>query len=341
MKFPPAKVFLPIFLIPILVTLALLTKGNSIFATTTWDPGDVFVAVSNGTYQVYTHAGVLKDTVQYGTTTTIGCSLDTSGNLYGAFPDLVRITKFAASLPHAPSVFSAAFGSPKSIAFTPNGNAYVADSVSGIIELDSAGNYIRQVTADVANWLDIAQDNDTIYYTQGGNDIKRVSISTGVMPNFVTGTATSANALGVLTDGSVIVATNNEVKRFDSLGNQVMTYDLPGVNTWVGLSLTPYITSFWAGDTLNSQFVRFNIATGLVEAGTFATGTAALTLNGMCTKDGSVAPEPSPSPSPSPLVGPPTSKDQCKEDGWQTFNNPTFKNQGDCVSYAEKSFDKD
>ena len=34
------------------------------------------------------------------------------------------------------------------------------------------------------------------------------------------------------------------------------------------------------------------------------------------------------------LVGPPTSKDQCKNDGWKTFNNPTFKNLGDCVSYA-------
>lgn len=34
------------------------------------------------------------------------------------------------------------------------------------------------------------------------------------------------------------------------------------------------------------------------------------------------------------LVGPPTSKDQCKDGGWQTFNNPSFKNQGDCVSYV-------
>jgi hypothetical protein len=35
-----------------------------------------------------------------------------------------------------------------------------------------------------------------------------------------------------------------------------------------------------------------------------------------------------------PLIGPPTSKDQCKKGGWKTFNNPTFKNQGDCVSYV-------
>ena len=34
------------------------------------------------------------------------------------------------------------------------------------------------------------------------------------------------------------------------------------------------------------------------------------------------------------MVGPPTSKDQCKKGGWQTFNNPSFKNQGQCVSYV-------
>jgi hypothetical protein len=33
-------------------------------------------------------------------------------------------------------------------------------------------------------------------------------------------------------------------------------------------------------------------------------------------------------------TAPPTSKDQCKKDGWKSFNNPTFKNQGDCVSYV-------
>ena len=28
---------------------------------------------------------------------------------------------------------------------------------------------------------------------------------------------------------------------------------------------------------------------------------------------------------------PPTSAEQCKNDGWRSYNNPAFKNQGDCV----------
>ena len=30
----------------------------------------------------------------------------------------------------------------------------------------------------------------------------------------------------------------------------------------------------------------------------------------------------------------PASKDECKQDGWQSFDDPAFKNQGDCVSFV-------
>jgi len=37
------------------------------------------------------------------------------------------------------------------------------------------------------------------------------------------------------------------------------------------------------------------------------------------------------------LVGPPTKLNQCAKKGWKTFNNPSFKNQGACVSYVQKA----
>ena len=37
------------------------------------------------------------------------------------------------------------------------------------------------------------------------------------------------------------------------------------------------------------------------------------------------------------LIGPPVDKNECKKDGWKTFNNPFFKNQGDCVSYVQSN----
>ena len=32
----------------------------------------------------------------------------------------------------------------------------------------------------------------------------------------------------------------------------------------------------------------------------------------------------------------PTSKDQCKKGGWQNFDSPAFKNQGDCIQFVNK-----
>lgn len=36
-----------------------------------------------------------------------------------------------------------------------------------------------------------------------------------------------------------------------------------------------------------------------------------------------------------PVLTSPTNKNQCKKDGWKTFNNPVFKNQGQCIKFVE------
>jgi len=37
------------------------------------------------------------------------------------------------------------------------------------------------------------------------------------------------------------------------------------------------------------------------------------------------------------LIGAPVSKDECKKGGWMTFVNPSFSNQGACVSYVQSN----
>jgi hypothetical protein len=46
-------------------------------------------------------------------------------------------------------------------------------------------------------------------------------------------------------------------------------------------------------------------------------------------------------PSPPPASGGPTSPEQCKQGGWQSFSNPSFKNQGQCVSFIEHAIHRD
>jgi hypothetical protein len=36
-------------------------------------------------------------------------------------------------------------------------------------------------------------------------------------------------------------------------------------------------------------------------------------------------------------IGPPVTTEECKDDGWQRFNNPSFKNQGECVSFVQRT----
>jgi hypothetical protein len=77
---------------------------------------------------------------------------------------------------------------------------------------------------------------------------------------------------------------------------------------------------FW-----NTSYAPFYTDGGAAGVGTFREDTN-------WTPNGTVAFKITATPA---LVAPPTSKDQCKNGGWTSFNNPSFENQGACVSYVE------
>jgi len=43
-----------------------------------------------------------------------------------------------------------------------------------------------------------------------------------------------------------------------------------------------------------------------------------------------------PEPEGAPIPSGPTTKAECKDGGWKNFSEPTFKNQGECVNWAER-----
>jgi hypothetical protein len=85
------------------------------------------------------------------------------------------------------------------------------------------------------------------------------------------------------------------------------------------------------GSDANPDAIFWNSLAAGFYADDGAGGTGVFRQDTEWAPNGTVAAQFSASP---PVVGPPANKDQCKNGGWQTFNNPTFKNQGDCVSYA-------
>src|SRR5947209_3411835 len=63
------------------LVLLLLRTGAPASAATTWNTGDVFVAVGNGSYNVYDNAGAFKQTITSPLdATTTGCSLNLAGD---------------------------------------------------------------------------------------------------------------------------------------------------------------------------------------------------------------------------------------------------------------------
>ena len=229
----------------------------------------LFVGVSNGQIKALnTDGSVAKilDTTQGGTIT--GMAFDSQGSLYSTDFTANNVTKFDAA-----GNLKGSFGQgyncrPESITFDSASNAYVgqADCSHAILKFDSFGNpagtFQVQVEDQGSDWIDLAGDQCTIFYTSEGTTVKRFNACTNQqLPDF-SSSLKQGLAVRVLSDGGVLVANKTDMLRLDSSGKVQTTYTAPGEACWVALTLDPDGTSFWAADFCTSDIVKFDIATG-------------------------------------------------------------------------------
>lgn len=98
-------------------------------------------------------------------------------------------------------------------------------------------------------------------------------------------------------------------------------YNLNGTTTWIANALNTSITT-------NLGIGTYSIAVRSVDNA----GNVSMAASSSFTVTAS-----STSATSTPVVTPtPTTANQCKKMGWKSFTNPSFKNQGRCVSYVEK-----
>lgn len=248
--------------------------------------GDVFASIGTGQVLQYGSAGSLKDTLSTGVGgLTTGSAFDSAGNFYVTNFDGGSITKFTGpGDPHTPGVFASGISSaPESIVFDLAGNMYVgaADGTRDIRKFDSAGNllatYDVATTARGSDWIDLAVDQKTMFYTSEGDEVKRFDVSTNTqLADFATGLpGSNAFALRLLGDGTLLVADRQVIVRLNSSGGIIQTYDTPGNDNWFALNLDPDAKSFWSGDFGTGELVKFNIATGAADL-SIATGSNSL-----------------------------------------------------------------
>ncbi len=284
-----------------------LAVSPIVYASTAWNVGDLAVAVSNGDYQIYSNAGVLKETISGGfggfPNFTTGCAWNNDlTKLYTTNFSNTKVEVYDDASPHAISqtINTGAInpgGQSESIVFAANGDFYVGhpDGNDDIQRYNSAGVYQQSYNALVDNrgtdWLDLAGDQKTMFYTSEGRAIQRYDVSGAgaqladfaLLPG-----GGNAFALRLLPPGDgtggLLVADGGDIKRLDGTGLHVQTYDVAGEDAWFSLNLDPNGTSFWAGDFGTANFYRFNIATGVMEFGPINTGTGSNTLFGICLK---------------------------------------------------------
>ncbi len=241
----------------------------------TFATGDIFVSVGDGKVQ-WRHAdGSLVGTLDDGTgsSETTGLALDSAADLYVTDYTANTVSEFD-RFGNLIGIFGSGYDThPESMVFDSIGNAYVgqSDGTRDVLKFDAAGTPLASYDVTPENrgsdWLDLASDQCTLYYTSEGTLVKRFNVCTNTqLSDFASGLPGSdAYEMRLLPDGGALVADTSSIVRLDSSGAIVQSYNVPDVtHFWFSLNLNNDGTSFWAGDPFTGDVVRFDIATGAV-----------------------------------------------------------------------------
>lgn len=161
---------------------------------------------------------------------------------------------------------------PESILFEGGGDLLVGfvNATQNIRRYGPAGNLLSQSDVGVefggADWIDLGADGQTLYYTSEGTRLKRFNLATSQqLPDLATNLLDAAG-VRVLPDGSVIVATRQNLEHRDALGNLLRNFSYFGIFFWKSVNLDADGVSFWSVGGEPPRIVRFNIATGVILA---------------------------------------------------------------------------
>ena len=221
-------------------------------------------------------------------------ALDAESNLYVTNDKANRVAKFNINGVLINNDFLPGVSRPFDIVIDQAGDIYVCniggsetdpdppipDPARGIRKYDSDGNFLGTVTNESSCWVfDLTADESTFYFTVSTGVAYCVpetctikTVSNG-LPGTLGADFASGLVLGwglrILPDGGVLVSDQVDIKRFDSSGAVIQTYDIPGAPPalgWYSVALDPDGPSFWAGDYSSLPeggiLSRFDLASG-------------------------------------------------------------------------------
>lgn len=214
----------------------LLSPSRPAGADTVFQSGQVFASVGFSQVNVYDAAsGSQVTSLTDGTNEsyTAGSAFDAKGNFYVTDDINGEVSEFAPSGIPLPT-FATGLSNPLSLVFDSSGNLYVGQQTTPYIaEFTPSGQRLPDIgplstEAYGDDWIDLASDQCTLYYTTEGSDILRYNKCTNTqLPNFnqIPFTDGAAYEVRILQNGYVLVADSNAVYELDTGGNIIQTYD--------------------------------------------------------------------------------------------------------------------
>lgn len=249
---------------PLKALIVAAVAGASVVASAApFTLNNVFVSSGIGTVLEYTPTGTLVQTLSVGTGFITGSAFDGSNNFYATRFSNNLVQKFSSAGADLGN-FGGGYSTPESVVIDASNNVYVGSIGGGIRKFDSAGAFQSSSIAGTrVDFMDLAADQKTMYFTQEGGEVKRVDVSTDTPLTDFSTDVEQAFALRIRSNGDVIVADGAEIEYLNGLGAETASYDIAGAGLWFALNLDPDGTSFWSATT-DGLIARFDIATGTV-----------------------------------------------------------------------------
>jgi len=230
--------------------------------------GAVFAGVGAGAVALYTPRGnvLARLRTRSRSSEEKGLCFDTAGNLYVTNFDASTISKFDGRGRLTQDSWGGRFSKdPESCAADDAGRVYVGEAhgAKRILKLTSGGKllaaYKPRGENEGPNWIDLAADQCTLFYTSAGSGVKRFDVCRGrQLLDFARAPDGQCYALRLRPNGDVLVACSAQVYRLDTtraLGEKSILY---------ALALDPDGASFWTAGFESGRVYRVDIATGRV-----------------------------------------------------------------------------
>jgi hypothetical protein len=264
--------------------------GGEALAAVPFQVGDVFAGVGTGKIKHFSPTGTLLETLDTttGSSEDTGMCFDAAGNLYATDFSISKMSKFDKNGNLVAANFGSGFNAdPESCIVDASQNIYVgqADGSHQVLKFNtsgaSLGSFAPATQDRGTDWIDLASDQCTIFYTSEGSSVKRFNVCTNTqLPDFATGLSGPCYALRIRPNGEVLVACSSQAYRLNSNGSVNQTYQIAD-GTLFALNLDPDGTHFWTAGLNSGNVYKVEIATGAGTAAPLFNADVLTTLAGL------------------------------------------------------------